>query len=103
MSSAWTGQSGSPTRLLLLRHGQTVLSIDRRYSGHGDPELTTVGWAQAAGAAARLAGFREITSVLTSPLRRAPQTPGGGPPAPRAPPAGGGGLVETRLRGGGRP
>ena len=42
MSSAWTGQSGSPTRLLLLRHGQTVLSIDRRYSGHGDPELTTV-------------------------------------------------------------
>ncbi len=47
MSSAWTGQSGSPTRLLLLRHGQTVLSIDRRYSGHGDPELTTVGRAQA--------------------------------------------------------
>ena len=74
MSSAWTGQSGAPTRLLLLRHGQTVLSIDRRYSGHGDPELTTVGWAQAAGAAARLAGFREITSVLTSPLRRARQT-----------------------------
>src|ERR687892_401870 len=41
MSSAWTGQSGAPTRLLLLRHGQTVLSIDRRYSGHGDPALTT--------------------------------------------------------------
>jgi broad specificity phosphatase PhoE len=74
MSSAWTGQSGSPTRLLLLRHGQTVLSIDRRYSGHGDPELTTIGWAQAAGAAARLATFPEITSVLTSPLRRARQT-----------------------------
>ena len=74
MSSAWTGQSGSPTRLLLLRHGQTVLSIDRRYSGHGDPELTTAGQAQAAGAAARLAGYRKITSVLTSPLRRARQT-----------------------------
>ena len=74
MSSAWTGQSGSPTRLLLLRHGQTVLSIDRRYSGHGDPELTTVGRAQAAGAAARLATFPEITAVLTSPLRRALQT-----------------------------
>jgi broad specificity phosphatase PhoE len=74
MSSAWTGQSGAPTRLLLLRHGQTVLSIDRRYSGHGDPELTTVGRAQAAGAAARLASYREITSVLTSPLRRARQT-----------------------------
>jgi len=74
MSSAWTGQSGSPTRMLLLRHGQTVLSIDRRYSGHGDPELTTVGWAQAAGAAARLATYPEITAVLTSPLRRARQT-----------------------------
>ena len=75
MSSAWTGQSGSPTRLLLLRHGQTVLSIDRRYSGHGDPELTTIGQAQAADAAARLANHREITSVLTSPLRRAMSSP----------------------------
>lgn len=74
MSSAWTGQSGTPTRLLLLRHGQTVLSIDRRYSGHGDPELTTVGRAQAAAAAARLTAVPEITAVLTSPLLRARQT-----------------------------
>ena len=85
MSSAWTGQSGAPTRLLLLRHGQTVLSIDRRYSGHGDPELTTVGWAQAAGAAARLAGYHDITAVLTSPLRRPGRPPSRSrkPPAPR--------------------
>ena len=95
MSSAWTGQVGSPTRLLLLRHGQTVLSIDRRYSGHGDPELTTVGLAQAAGAAARLGAVREITTVLTSPLRRARQTAEAVALATGVPLAVRNGLVET--------
>ncbi|ODU03912.1 MAG: phosphoglycerate kinase [Pseudonocardia sp. SCN 72-86] len=47
-SAAWTGQVGAPTRMLLLRHGQTPLSVERRYSGHGDPELTDLGRAQAA-------------------------------------------------------
>ena len=98
MSSAWTGQSGSPTRLLLLRHGQTVLSIDRRYSGHGDPELTTIGWAQAADAAARLARYREITSVLTSPLRRARQTAESVAKATGAPLEVRDGLIGDRLR-----
>jgi broad specificity phosphatase PhoE len=95
MSSAWTGQAGSPTRLLLLRHGQTVLSIDRRYSGHGDPELTTVGLTQAAGAAARLGAVREITSVLTSPLLRARQTAEAVARATGAPLAVRDGLIET--------
>jgi probable phosphoglycerate mutase len=63
-----------PTRLLLLRHGQTELSVQRRYSGHGDPELTPLGHAQAAGAAARLARVPEVAAVLTSPLQRARQT-----------------------------
>ena len=54
-AAAWTGQIGAPTRLLLLRHGQTELSIQHRYSGLGDPELTALGHDQAAGAAARLA------------------------------------------------
>jgi broad specificity phosphatase PhoE len=72
--ASWTGQTGMPTRLLLLRHGQTELSVQRRYSGHGDPELTPLGHAQAAGAAARLARVPEIAAVLTSPLRRARQT-----------------------------
>lgn len=31
----WTGAVGRPTRLLLLRHGQTELSVERRYSGRG--------------------------------------------------------------------
>jgi broad specificity phosphatase PhoE len=73
-SASWTGQTGTPTWLLLLRHGQTELSVQRRYSGHGDPELTPLGHAQAAGAAARLARVPDIAAVLTSPLRRARQT-----------------------------
>lgn len=72
-SSSWTGQLGEPTQLLLLRHGQTELSVGRRYSGRGDPELTPLGHAQAAGAAQRLAA-RGVDLVLTSPLRRARQT-----------------------------
>ncbi|MGA9494186.1 MAG: reverse transcriptase-like protein, partial [Mycobacterium sp.] len=36
----WTGASGTATRLLLLRHGQTELSVQRRYSGRGNPALT---------------------------------------------------------------
>lgn len=80
-SAAWTGQIGTPTRLLLLRHGETALSIQRRYSGRGDPELTARGHDQAEGAAARLAapgadGLAPdgVVAVLTSPLRRARQT-----------------------------
>jgi probable phosphoglycerate mutase len=72
-----------------------VLSIDRRYSGHGDPELTTVGRAQAAGAAARLAAHREITSVLSSPLLRARQTAESVAQATGAPLEIRDGLVET--------
>lgn len=78
-AAAWTGQTGSPTRLILLRHGQTELSVERRYSGHGDPELTELGQKQAAAAAraleARLSGQGiEPAVVLSSPLRRARQT-----------------------------
>lgn len=73
-SASWTGQVGTPTRLLLLRHGQTQLSVHRRYSGRGDPPLTATGQAQAQGAAARLAGVEGIAAVLTSPLARARST-----------------------------
>ena len=43
---AWTGATGSPTRILLARHGQTALSVDRRYSGRGNPPLTETGLRQ---------------------------------------------------------
>ena len=72
--SAWTGNTGGPTRLLLLRHGQTELSRQRRYSGRGDPELTDTGRRQAADAARYLADKRGISAVISSPLQRAHAT-----------------------------
>lgn len=72
--SAWTGNTGAPTRLLLLRHGQTELSRQRRYSGRGNPELTDTGRGQAADAARYLAQKRGISAVISSPLQRAHDT-----------------------------
>ncbi|AHH94429.1 bifunctional RNase H/acid phosphatase [Kutzneria albida] len=70
----WTGATGTPTRLILLRHGQTPLTVDRRYSGRGDIELTELGQRQAAAAAKRLGSMPEVAAVISSPLRRAVQT-----------------------------
>ncbi|MCU1621475.1 MAG: Phosphoglycerate mutase [Frankiales bacterium] len=69
----WQDMGSKPTTTLLLRHGQTPLSIEKRFSGVGDPSLTEVGLAQAAAAAERL---RDSTAsvIITSPLRRAQQT-----------------------------
>jgi ribonuclease H / adenosylcobalamin/alpha-ribazole phosphatase len=69
----WTGATGTPTRFLLLRHGQTELSTERRYSGRGDVPLTDVGLQQAKAAAARLSHL-EFAAVLSSPLGRTRQT-----------------------------
>src|SRR4051794_13068494 len=69
----WGAPRGTPVQAYLLRHGETPLSTERRFSGRGDPELTEKGWAQARAAAARFAG-RDITAVVASPLRRAAQT-----------------------------
>lgn len=66
----WTGATGRPTRLVLARHGQTALSVDRRYSGQGDPGLTELGAEQGERTAARLAAEPGLTAVYTSPLRR---------------------------------
>ncbi len=70
----WTGARGRPTRLLLLRHGQTALSVQRRYSGRGNPELTELGREQAARAAKYLATRGDIAAVVSSPLGRARET-----------------------------
>ncbi|CAM3102733.1 bifunctional RNase H/acid phosphatase [Skermania piniformis] len=70
----WTGARGPATRLLLLRHGQTPLSIERRYSGRGNPELTELGREQAGRAAQRLAGKGGIAAIVSSPLGRAQAT-----------------------------
>lgn len=70
----WTGAQGVPTRLLLLRHGQTEMSAQRRYSGRGNPPLNEVGWRQAGLAARYLTQRRGIAAVVSSPLQRAHDT-----------------------------
>ena len=70
----WTGARGTPTRLLLLRHGQTELSVQRRYSGRGNPALTEIGRRQADAAARYLAQRGGISAVFSSGLQRAYDT-----------------------------
>jgi broad specificity phosphatase PhoE/ribonuclease HI len=72
--AGWTGARGAPTRFLLLRHGQTELSQQRRYSGRGNPALTETGRAQADAAAEYIGAKGGISAVLTSPLERAYDT-----------------------------
>jgi probable phosphoglycerate mutase len=71
--AGWRPPAGIPTRLLLLRHGQTPLSIEKRYSGLGDPQLTPEGERQAAAAARRLRSY-DIGAIVSSPLGRARRT-----------------------------
>ncbi|WP_409437235.1 bifunctional RNase H/acid phosphatase [Mycobacterium sp. SMC-14] len=70
----WTGATGTATRLLLLRHGQTELSVHRRYSGRGNPPLTDTGRRQADAAARYLAQHGGIAAVVSSPLQRCRDT-----------------------------
>ncbi|TRW88252.1 bifunctional RNase H/acid phosphatase [Mycolicibacterium sp. 018/SC-01/001] len=72
--AGWTGAKGAPTKLLLLRHGQTPLSVERRYSGRGNPALTDLGVRQAAAAADYLGRLGGIDAVVSSPLQRAHDT-----------------------------
>ncbi len=69
----WQDMGSKPTTTLLLRHGQTALSIEKRFSGVGDPPLTEIGLAQAAAAAERLRDSG-ATVIVASPLKRAQQT-----------------------------
>jgi broad specificity phosphatase PhoE len=68
--TGWRRGHGKATTTLLLRHGQTALSVERRFAGRGDIPLTDVGVRQAAAAAARLAERGGIDLVVTSPLIR---------------------------------
>ncbi|MGH3929635.1 MAG: bifunctional RNase H/acid phosphatase [Pseudonocardiaceae bacterium] len=72
--SHWTGATGTPTRLLLLRHAQTEYSAQRRYSGRRDLPLTELGQRQAAAAATRLSTTNGVAAVISSPTLRTNQT-----------------------------
>ncbi|MBI1376052.1 MAG: histidine phosphatase family protein [Frankiales bacterium] len=60
-------------RILVLRHGETEWSRERRHTGRTDLPLTPEGEAAARAAGERLAGWRGAV-VLCSPLQRARRT-----------------------------
>ncbi|MEV4106397.1 bifunctional RNase H/acid phosphatase [Nonomuraea sp. NPDC049695] len=73
--TGWRPPTRVATSLLLLRHGETELSLERRFSGRGEVELTPNGLAQAAAAAERLSREPYRPDVIvSSPLKRARQT-----------------------------
>jgi probable phosphoglycerate mutase len=63
------------TRTLLLRHGRTAHTPERRFSGSSDLDLSDLGRADAAAAARALVG-RGIEVIVASPLKRCRQTAG---------------------------
>jgi len=71
---------GTPTTFVLLRHGETALTPEKRFSGSGgsDPALSERGLDQAdrtaAGLAARSGARGGIQAVVSSPLLRCRQT-----------------------------
>jgi ribonuclease H / adenosylcobalamin/alpha-ribazole phosphatase len=71
--TAWRPAQGEPTVTLLLRHGQTPMSVERRYSGRTDAPLTEAGVRQAVAAAKRLAAAG-LDAIVASPLQRAMRT-----------------------------
>jgi ribonuclease H / adenosylcobalamin/alpha-ribazole phosphatase len=71
--TSWRPAQGEPTVTVLLRHGQTPMSVEKRYAGRSDSPLTDVGLQQAAAAAKRLAPAG-LGVIVTSPLLRALQT-----------------------------
>ena len=73
-ATGWRTGQGQPTITLLLRHGQTPLSTERRFAGLGDIELTETGVRQAKLAGERLAARGGMDVIVTSPLQRARQT-----------------------------
>ena len=74
--SLLTTHPGPPPALslVLLRHGETEQSLERRFSGYSDLPLTGKGLAQARAVAERIAGTPEIAAIYCSPLQRARQT-----------------------------
>jgi probable phosphoglycerate mutase len=67
---------GTPATFVLLRHGETPLTPQKRFSGSGgtDPSLSTTGREQAEKAAAALARRGTIQAVVSSPLARTRET-----------------------------
>lgn len=74
--AGWSADLGTPTTLLLLRHGETALTPLKRFSGSGgtDPELSATGRRQARAVAEVLAARGTVQEIVSSPLRRCRRT-----------------------------
>jgi ribonuclease H / adenosylcobalamin/alpha-ribazole phosphatase len=72
----WAPDLANPTTLVLLRHGETRFTAEKRFSGSADdPGLSDRGQAQADLAAAHLARSKlSVDVVVMSPLRRSRET-----------------------------
>lgn len=72
----WAPSTSTATTTLVLRHGETVHTAHKRFSGSGgdDPGLSDVGRRQAEQAAAALTLDGGIDVVVSSPLRRTLET-----------------------------
>ncbi|MFI6607144.1 bifunctional RNase H/acid phosphatase [Streptomyces sp. NPDC050507] len=69
---------GEPATFVLLRHGETALTPEKRFSGSGgtDPELSATGRGQAERAAEAFAARGTVQEIVSSPLRRCRETAG---------------------------
>ncbi|MFG2338731.1 bifunctional RNase H/acid phosphatase [Streptomyces yangpuensis] len=72
----WGPAMGAPATFVLLRHGETALTPQKRFSGSGgsDPELSPAGRRQAAAVAEALAARGTVQTVISSPLLRCRET-----------------------------
>ncbi|MFC9237597.1 bifunctional RNase H/acid phosphatase [Streptomyces decoyicus] len=77
-SVGWGPDVGPPSTFVLLRHGETPLTPEKRFSGSGgtDPALSAAGRRQAEETAAGLAARGTIQAIVSSPLRRCRETAG---------------------------
>ncbi|MEV5231851.1 bifunctional RNase H/acid phosphatase [Streptomyces pseudogriseolus] len=78
-SSGWApADMGPPATFVLLRHGETPLTPQKRFSGSGgsDPSLSGIGREQAEKTAAALARRGTVQAVVASPLARTRETAG---------------------------
>jgi broad specificity phosphatase PhoE/ribonuclease HI len=73
---SWSPPStGSPLRMVVIRHGETPYTAEKRYSGRGDIPLAPIGQEQAARAALRAHQVApKLAAVVSSPLKRCLET-----------------------------
>ncbi|WP_189310978.1 bifunctional RNase H/acid phosphatase [Streptomyces brasiliensis] len=77
-TTGWSASAdlGAPATFVLLRHGETPLTPQKRFSGSGgtDPALSGIGREQAERVAAALARRGTIQDIVASPLARTRET-----------------------------